>query len=258
MIPTVIDTAHLHQTPKCRQNDRVQPSYIDIYRGHGNTDNDSSTVTQQPRPIPVLSPGSQVIPTQQAGLTSPPSEGAMSSLANMKRKVAEIDKEREKLINSQQKIKDDVSEMNDSFIKMSGDMVNLSQSVGQKMKELKEIISSLINSRLIPKRVHQDVKRANQVVLNMGHHQMRLVHIHQYMRRNHGTACVNLMESHIASSTQIANILPMTMVQWRSCWGLTCTNGGTMKYGWGISGPQPLTSNAGQLAKFPDSPPFLP
>jgi hypothetical protein len=49
----------------------------------------------------------------------------MSGLANVKHKLAEIDKEREKFIASQQKIKDDVSEMTDSFNKMSGDMVNL-------------------------------------------------------------------------------------------------------------------------------------
>jgi hypothetical protein len=60
---------------------------------------------------------------------------------------------------SQQKIKDDVSEMTDSFTKMSGDMVNLqkdlsnlSESVGRKMKELKEMMSSLIKSRAIPLR----------------------------------------------------------------------------------------------------------
>jgi hypothetical protein len=48
----------------------------------------------------------------------------MSGLTNMKRKLAEIDKEGEKFIN-QQKIKDDVSEMTDFFTKMSGDIVNL-------------------------------------------------------------------------------------------------------------------------------------
>jgi hypothetical protein len=41
----------------------------------------------------------------------PSSEGAMSGLANVKRKLAEIDKERKKIIFSQQKIKDDVIEM---------------------------------------------------------------------------------------------------------------------------------------------------
>jgi hypothetical protein len=47
--------------------------------------------------------------------------------------------------------------MTDSFTKMSGDMVNLrkdlsdlSESVGRQMKELKEMMSSLINSRTIP------------------------------------------------------------------------------------------------------------
>jgi hypothetical protein len=163
-IPTVIDTSHLHQPPKGRQNNQVQPSYSDITRGHGHTDNDSDvtsptvaeTATQQTRPRPVPSPGSQGSPTQQANLTSPPREGAMSGLANMKRKLEEIDKEQEKIINSQQKIKDDVSDMTGSFTKMSGDMVNLrkdlsdlSESVGRKMKELKEMMSLLINIRLI-------------------------------------------------------------------------------------------------------------
>jgi hypothetical protein len=60
---------------------------------------------------------------------------------------------------SQQRIKDDVSEMTDSFTKMSSDMVNLrkdlsdlSESVGRKKKELKEMISSLINNSMIPSR----------------------------------------------------------------------------------------------------------
>jgi predicted nucleic acid-binding Zn-ribbon protein len=83
----------------------------------------------------------------------------MSGLANVKRKLAEIDKESEIFIFSQQKIKDDVSEMTDLFTKMSGDKVNLqkdlsdlSESVGRQTKELKEMMSSLINSRTIPSR----------------------------------------------------------------------------------------------------------
>jgi hypothetical protein len=50
-----------------------------------------------------------------------------------------------------------VSEMTDSFTKMSGDMVNLrtdlsdlSESVGRQIKELKEMMSSLINNRTLP------------------------------------------------------------------------------------------------------------
>jgi hypothetical protein len=39
---SVIDTSHLHQPPKGRQNsNRVQPSYSDIARGHGHNENDS-------------------------------------------------------------------------------------------------------------------------------------------------------------------------------------------------------------------------
>jgi hypothetical protein len=105
-IPTVINTSHLHQPPKGRHNNRVQPSYSHIARGNGHTGNDSyvtsptaaETVTQQTRPKTVPSPRSQGSPTRQAGLASPPppSEGAMSGLANMKRKLEEIDKELEK------------------------------------------------------------------------------------------------------------------------------------------------------------------
>jgi hypothetical protein len=65
----------------------------------------------------------------------------------------------QKHIFSQQKIKHDVIEMTDLFTKMSGDMVNLrkylydlSESVGRKMKELKEMTSSLINSSTLPSR----------------------------------------------------------------------------------------------------------
>jgi hypothetical protein len=79
-IPTVIDTSHLHQPPKGRQNNRVRPSYSDITRGHGHADNDSDvtiptateTATQQTRPRTIPSPRSQGSTTQQVGLASPP------------------------------------------------------------------------------------------------------------------------------------------------------------------------------------------
>jgi hypothetical protein len=169
-IPSVINTSHLHQPPKGRHNyNRVQPSYSDIARGHGHGHNENysdvtgptaaETATQHTKQRTVSSPGTQVSPTQQTGPANPSSESAMSGLANVKRKLAEIDKERQKNIFSRQKIKDDVSEMTDSFTKMSGDMVNLrkdlsylSESVGRKMKELKEMMSSLINNRTIPLR----------------------------------------------------------------------------------------------------------
>jgi hypothetical protein len=143
-IPSIIDTSHLYQPPKGRQNNRVQPSYSDIARGNGHPDNDSDvtsptaaeTATQQTRQRTATSPGPQVSTTQQDGPSSPPSEGAMSGLANMKRKLAEIDKEREKIINIQQKIMDDVSKMTDSFTKMSGDMVNLRKDLSDLSKSV--------------------------------------------------------------------------------------------------------------------------
>jgi hypothetical protein len=84
-IPSAIDTSHLHQPPKGRHNNRVHPSYSDIYRGHGHNENDSDvtsptaaeTATQQTRPRTVPSPGSQFSPTQQtfpASLPSHPSQ----------------------------------------------------------------------------------------------------------------------------------------------------------------------------------------
>jgi hypothetical protein len=174
-IPSVIDTSHLHHPPKGRKNsNHVQPSYSDISRGHGPNKNDSDvtgptaaeTATQQTKQKPAPSPGPQFSPTQQPRPASPSSEGAMSGLANVKRKLAEIDKEREKNIFSQQKIKDDVSEMTDLFTKMSGDMVNLrkylsdlSESVGRQMKELKEIMSSLINNSTLPYRGSSKMKK---------------------------------------------------------------------------------------------------
>jgi hypothetical protein len=123
-IPSVIDTSHLHQPPKGRQNSKsVQPSYSDIARGHGHNENDSDVTgptaaeiaTQHTKPRTASSHGPQVSPTQQTGPSRPPSEGAMSGLANVKRKLAEIDKEHEQIILSQHKIKDDVSKMTDSF-----------------------------------------------------------------------------------------------------------------------------------------------
>jgi hypothetical protein len=157
-IPSVIDTSHLHKAPKGRHNyNRVQLSYSYIARGHSHNENDSDvtgptaakTATQHTKQKLVSSPGPQFSPTQQTGPATSSSEGAMSSLAHVKLKVAEIDKEREKNIFSQQKIKDDVSEMTDSFTKMSSNMVNLrkdlsdlSESVGRQMKELKEMMFS--------------------------------------------------------------------------------------------------------------------
>jgi hypothetical protein len=126
-IPPIIDASRLHQPPKCRQHNKVQHSYSDIAHWHGHPDNDSDatsptaaeTATQQTqtRQRTATRPGPQGSPTQQDGHERLPSEGAMSGLANMKLKLAEIYKEREKIINSQQKIKDDVSEMTDSFTK---------------------------------------------------------------------------------------------------------------------------------------------
>jgi hypothetical protein len=58
----------------------------------------------------------QVLGPRKVSISSPPpSEGAMSGLASMKRKLSKIYQEREKFINSQQKIKDDVSEMTEFF-----------------------------------------------------------------------------------------------------------------------------------------------
>jgi hypothetical protein len=38
-IPSIIDKPHLHQPPKGRHHNRVQPYYSDIARGHGHPDN---------------------------------------------------------------------------------------------------------------------------------------------------------------------------------------------------------------------------
>jgi hypothetical protein len=55
-IPSAIDTSHLHQPPKGRKNyNHIQPSYSDIARGRGPSENDSDvtgptaaeTATQQ-------------------------------------------------------------------------------------------------------------------------------------------------------------------------------------------------------------------
>jgi hypothetical protein len=270
-IPSVIDTSHLHQPPKGRKSsNRVQPSYSDIARGHGPNENDSDvtgptaaeTATQQTKHKPAPSPGPQVSPTQQPSPASPSSEGAMSGLANVKRKLAEIYKEREKNIFSQQKIKDDVSEMTDSFTKMSGNMVklrkdlsDLSESVGRQMKELKEMMSSLINTSTLPSRGSS--KRGSPVEPNTGRHLTIPAHASISMVQNHGIACVNLMTITIESSAQREQLLPMTIVQRQSGRGMTCINESTRAFGWGIRGPYPLTSSAGQLAKCPDQPPLL-
>jgi DNA anti-recombination protein RmuC len=131
----------------------------------------------------------------------------MSSLANVKHKLAKINKEREKNIFSQQKIKDNVSEMTDSFTKMSGDMVNLrkdlsdlSESVGRKMKELKEIMSSLINSRTIPSRGSPKRKKGKSSGTEHGSSSDETGSRNQTHASKYWVACVSLMEIIIASS----------------------------------------------------------
>jgi hypothetical protein len=209
---------HLHQPPKGRKNyNRVQPSYSDIVRGRGSNKNDSDIMvptaakiaTQQTTQKPAPSPGPQVSPTQQPSPASPSSEGAMSRLANVKRKLAEIDKERGKIIFSQQKIKDNVSEMTDLFTKMSGDMVNLrkdlsdlGESVGRQMKELKEMMSSLINNSTLPSRGSSKRKRGSPVEPNTGRQLTRPAHASISMLQNHGIECVNMMTITIESSAQ--------------------------------------------------------
>jgi hypothetical protein len=265
-ILSVIDTSHLHQPPKGRKNsNRAQPSYSDIDRGRGPNENGSDitgptaakTTTQQTQHNPAPSPGTQVSLDQQASSASPSREGTMSGLANVKRKLAEIEKEREQLIFSQHKIKDDVSEMKDSFTKMSGDMVNLrkdlsdlSECVGRQMKELKTVRS--------PREARQKGKRGSPVAPNTGRHLTRPAHASISMLQNHWIACVNLMTITIESSAQRDQLLPMTIVQCQSGRGLTCINESTRAFGWGISSPYPLTSSAGQLAKCPDQPQLLP
>jgi hypothetical protein len=70
------------------------------------------------------------------------------------------------------------------------DLSDLSESVGRQMKELKEMISSLINSRTIPSR--GSPKRGSLVALSMGSHLMRLAHAIISKLQIHGIACVNL------------------------------------------------------------------
>jgi hypothetical protein len=166
-IPSVIYTSHLHQPRKGRQNYcLVQTSYSDIYRGCGHNENDSDvtgptvadTATQHTTPRTASSPGPQVSPTQQTGPANPSSKVAMSGLANVRHKLAEIDKERDFIFFSQQKIKADVSERTDSFTKISGDMVylrkdlsDLSESVGR--KDIRHTDDSALNHFL----EHSDV-----------------------------------------------------------------------------------------------------
>jgi hypothetical protein len=95
-IPSIIDTSYLNQPPKGRQNNKVQPSYSDIARGHGHPDNYSDvtspiaaeTATHQTRQRAATRPGPQVSLTQKDGPDRLPSEDAMSGLANMKRKLS--------------------------------------------------------------------------------------------------------------------------------------------------------------------------
>jgi hypothetical protein len=106
-IQFVIDTSHLHQPPKGRHNyNGVQPSYSDIARVHSHNENYSDvkgptaaeTTTQHTKQKLAPSPEPQVSSTQQTGPASPSSEGAISGLSNVKGKLAEIDKEGEKII----------------------------------------------------------------------------------------------------------------------------------------------------------------
>jgi hypothetical protein len=127
----------------------------------------------------------------------------------VKRKLSEIDKEREKNIFSEQNIEQDMSEMTDSFTKMSGDMVNLrkdlsdlSESVGRQMQQLKEMMSSLLNNSTLPSRGLSKRERGSPVEPNTGHHLKRPDHASMSMLQNHGIICVNPTKITIESSAR--------------------------------------------------------
>jgi hypothetical protein len=120
------------------------------------------------------------------------------------------------------------------------------------------MMSSLINNSKLPSRGSSKSKKGSPVEPNTGGHLTRPAHASISMLQNHGIACVNLTTITIESSAQRDQLLPMTIVQHQSGRGLTCINESTRAFGWVISGPYPLTSSAGQLAKCPDQPPLLP
>jgi hypothetical protein len=128
-------------------------------------------------------------------------------------------------------------------------------------KSLPEDESRSIMGRAIPpvsREAHQKGKRRSPVEPNTGHHLTRPAHASTSKLQNYGIACVNLMTITIESSAQRDQLLSMTIVQCQSGRGLACIDDSTRAFGWGISGPYPITSSSGQLVKCRDQPPLLP
>jgi hypothetical protein len=146
------------------------------------------------------------------------------------------------------------------MVNLRKDLSDLSESVGRQMKELKEMMSSLINISTLPSRGSSKRKKGKSSGTEHGSSSDETGYASILMLQNHGITCVNLMMITIESSAQREQLLllPMTIVQRQSGRGLTCINESTRAFGWGISGTYPLTSSAGQLAKCPGQPPLLP
>jgi hypothetical protein len=96
------------------------------------------------------------------------------------------------------------------MVNLNKGLSDLSESVGRQMKELKEMMSSLINNRTLPSRGSS--KRGSPVEPDTGRHLTRPAHASISMLLNHGIACVNLMSITIESSAQRDHLLPMTIV----------------------------------------------
>jgi hypothetical protein len=156
-------------------------------------------------------------------------------------------------------IKDDVREMTDSFTKMSGDMLDLrkyvsdlSESVGRQMKELKEMMSSLINSSTRPSIGSSKSKKGKS---SGTEHRSSSDEIGSRKHIHASKSWDSMCESD--DDNQRDQLLTMIIVKCQSSRGLACINESTRAFGWGIRGPYPLTSSAVKLAKCPDQPPLL-
>jgi chromosome segregation ATPase len=115
---------------------KAQPSTGQIQFSTSNNDSNSSDSTKQDRP-----------------------EGAISGLSNLKRKLAEIDKERELYKIEQTKMEDEISTVTNSLskvvyqmIQMRQDMTELSGNMRAELSEMKNIILGTNKKTSSPRR----------------------------------------------------------------------------------------------------------
>jgi chromosome segregation ATPase len=128
----------------------AQPSTVQSQSSTSNNDSNSSDSNKQDQP-----------------------EGAISGLSNLKRKLAEIDKEREIYKIEQTKMEDEIStvtnslsKLGDQMIQMRQDMTALSGNMRAELAEMKNILLGMNKKTASPRRKTHRRKKESEAALS--------------------------------------------------------------------------------------------